>query len=134
VAVIERVWTINERIEKATGSMILLELFLGILVVASFVGIVASWFVGVVNMFRAVANRKEGAPLCPHWYESPFNYLFRPSQLTDRGLSARRLCFYGFVGFFLSIIIYLAAEHIHEGLFNSTTNLPATNKSVLTFV
>jgi hypothetical protein len=55
----------------------------------------------LVNMFRAVANRKEGVPLFPNWYESPFNILFRPSQLTDRGLSARRWCFYGVVGFFI---------------------------------
>jgi hypothetical protein len=44
-------------------------------------------------MFRTVANRKEGVPLFPNWYESPFNIIFRPHQLTERGLIARRRCF-----------------------------------------
>jgi len=61
----------------------------------------ASMMVCFVNMFRAVAHRKDGVPIFPSWYESPFNILFQPSQLTDQGLSARRWCFYGFGGFWI---------------------------------
>jgi hypothetical protein len=60
---------------------------------------VICWFIAAINMFRTVAYRKPGVPLFPHWWESPFNILFRPSQLTARGLEARRWCFYGVVGF-----------------------------------
>jgi hypothetical protein len=65
-------------------------------------------FLVLVNMFRAVANRKEGVPIFPSWYESPFNILFRPHQLTERGLRARRLCLYGFAGFWLFAMLAVA--------------------------
>ena len=67
--------------------------------VAAIFGGFVCWFVVAINMFRTVANRKPGVPLFPNWWESPFNILFRPSQLTETGLSARRWCFYGGVGF-----------------------------------
>ena len=57
------------------------------------------FFVAVINMFRAVANRKPDVPVFPNWWESPFNIIYRPCQLTERGLSARRWYFYGLVGF-----------------------------------
>jgi hypothetical protein len=68
---------------------------------ATFLGIAVSWFVAVINMYRMISNRKEGVPLFPNWYESPGNIIFRPHQLTDRGLAARRWCIYGVVGFFV---------------------------------
>jgi len=57
-------------------------------------------------MLRAVAHRKAGVPIFPNWYESPFNILFRPAQLTERGLAARRWFFYGIAGF---VAFYVAA-------------------------
>jgi hypothetical protein len=57
---------------------------------AAVLGGMASGVVAIVNMFRTVAYRKDGVPLFPHWYVSPFNVVFRPDQLTDRGLAARR--------------------------------------------
>ncbi len=66
--------------------------------VAAVLGGGTCWFVAVINMFRTVANRKPDVPLFPSWWQSPFNILFRPSQLTERGLSARRWCFYALAG------------------------------------
>jgi hypothetical protein len=83
----------------------MLEAVFGTIVAVAFVAAFTFWFIGVVNMFRVVANRKDGVPLFPNWFESPFNILFRPSQLTDRGIIARRKCFYGFIGFILSCAI-----------------------------
>ena len=74
----------------------------GLVVAVAFLCALASWIVALVNMFRTVANRKDGVPLFPSWYQGPFNILIRPSQLTDRGLSARCRCFYGFAGFVIS--------------------------------
>jgi hypothetical protein len=51
---------------------------------AAIFGGFACWFICVINMFRAVQYRKPGVALFPSWYESPFNILFYPSQLTDR--------------------------------------------------
>lgn len=67
--------------------------------VGMFFGAFVCWVIATVNMFQVVANRKEGVPLFPHWWESPFNVVFRPQHLTDRGLAARRRCFYGTIGF-----------------------------------
>jgi hypothetical protein len=68
----------------------------------------ASFVVGMINGFRAMANRKEGVPLFAHWYESPSYIVFRPSRLTDRGLAARRRCFYGFAGFIICGVTAIA--------------------------
>jgi hypothetical protein len=77
------------------------------------------WWIGIMNMFRTVANRKLGVPLFPHWWESPFNILFRPWQLTDRGLDARRKCFLGMLGFVafcvLSVIVGIVVK-VEDGL------------------
>ena len=71
--------------------------------VVDFIGAIlggfVSRFIALINMFRAVAYRKPDVSLFPHWWESPFNPLFRPAQLTDRGLATRRWCFYGVIGF-----------------------------------
>ena len=60
---------------------------------------VACWALAIVNMFRMVRHRKPGVPLFPNAWESPFNIMFRPGNLTDRGLRARKLTFLGTVGF-----------------------------------
>jgi hypothetical protein len=80
-----------------------------IVIAVAFVAAIGCWFVGVVNMFRAVANRKEGVPLFQSWLGNPFNILFQPALLTERGLTARRRCFYGLVGFVISCAIAGAA-------------------------
>jgi hypothetical protein len=98
----------------------MLEAIIGTIVAAAFIGAIASWFIAVVNVFRTVANRREGVPLFPIWFESPFNILFRPAQLTDRGLIARRRCFYGVIGFVLSILIVCIAAYLQENLLNPT--------------
>lgn len=55
----------------------------------------------LINAFRAIAYRKEDVPLFPHWWESPFFILFRPEQLTDRGLIARHRFFMGIIGYLI---------------------------------
>jgi hypothetical protein len=47
----------------------------------------------VYNMFRAALNRKPGVPFFPSAFESPFNILFVPSDLTPAGLRYRRRTF-----------------------------------------
>jgi uncharacterized membrane protein YeaQ/YmgE (transglycosylase-associated protein family) len=58
-----------------------------------------SFLTGMVNAFVIVANRKEGVSLFPNWYSSPFEIIYRPAGLTERGLLARRRCIYGIIGF-----------------------------------
>lgn len=59
------------------------------------------WLTAVVNMCLAVKYRKPDLPLFPDgMFGNPFNILFRPRDLTDRGLLARRRCFLGVAGFF----------------------------------
>jgi hypothetical protein len=63
-------------------------------------GGIVCWFVSVVDIFRAVASRKEGVPLFAG-FGGPFSVLFRPQDLTERGLAARRWVAFGFIGFFV---------------------------------
>jgi hypothetical protein len=86
----------------------------------SVIGFVAGWFLVMINMFRVVANRKEGAPLFPNWYEGPFNYICRPSQLTERGLAARRWYFYGVASMVLSAILAAITSYVYQTFFNPT--------------
>lgn len=67
---------------------------------------IACGLVSLINLFRFAANRKPGAPLFPKWYSGPFSYVYRPADLTARGLAARRLYFYGLGGF---VVCFLAA-------------------------
>jgi hypothetical protein len=80
----------------------------GILCFIAVVGVFVCWLVGMINMFRAVCYCKEGVPLFRHWYGSPFNILFRPDDLTDQGLAARRWFFRGFAGFILCVLAAVA--------------------------
>ena len=72
---------------------------------ALFLAAFASWVIVLVNMFRMVANRKPGVPLFPGGLQSPFNIVFRPHQLTEAGLRARRLCLWGTLGLVLSMAL-----------------------------
>ena len=74
--------------------------FLGAITVA-----ILCWFVAVINMFRTVAHRKPGIPLFSHWLDNPFNLMLRPGQLTERGVTARRWCMYGVVGFLFCFVL-----------------------------
>jgi hypothetical protein len=76
-------------------------------VVAAFVGTFVCWFIALINMFRTLAHRKPGVAIWPHWWESPFNILFRPEELTARGLVARRWCFFGVAGFLACFVLFL---------------------------
>ena len=60
------------------------------------IGIV-SFVVMVVNIYRAAANHKESQEVIAN-----LNLIFTPSELTDRGLAARRWCIWGLAGFVLS--------------------------------
>jgi hypothetical protein len=53
---------------------------------------------------RATMHRKPGVPYWPGNLESPNNILFRPHQLTEVGLRARRLCFI-WLGVFLGTLL-----------------------------
>lgn len=56
--------------------------------------------VATINMFRALANRRDGAPLTSS-DRSLFSVLFWPAQFTQHGLDARRWVIYGFIGFWV---------------------------------
>src|SRR5947208_2891465 len=53
-------------------------------------------FGGVISYFyfatQATLNRKPGVPYFPGNWQSPTTILFRPEQLTEAGLRARRRC------------------------------------------
>lgn len=77
----------------------------------------ASLLFSLVNMFRTVANRKEGVPLFPRPFFSPWMLIYQPSLLTERGLAARRSVFYGvaifIVCWFAALIVGLATGVAH---------------------
>jgi hypothetical protein len=59
-------------------------------------------------MFLTVKYRKPEVPLFPHgMLYSPFNILFRPSKLTEKGLRARKRCVLGFAGFFTCVALVI---------------------------
>jgi hypothetical protein len=70
------------------------------------------WLTMVVSMFQVVAQRQPGLPVWPNAWESPFNWLFRPSQLTPAGLRSRKRCFAAAVGFVVcvALCVLTAAE------------------------
>lgn len=75
---------------------------------AAIIGIIAC-AATVCFMFATVSNRKEGVPLFPRVWLSPFNVLFMPSRLNPRGLRYRRLTLISatfFVG--LLMLVFLA--------------------------
>ncbi|MCE9546572.1 MAG: hypothetical protein K8T25_13780 [Planctomycetia bacterium] len=76
-------------------------------VMTTTVGVFAFGTMAVMNMFRTTHHRKEGVPLYPR-LGSRFNLLFRPSQLTDRGLAARKKVLYATVGMVLCLVAELA--------------------------
>ncbi len=53
----------------------------------------------VIHMVLVMVHRKPGCRLFPSWYESPFNYLFKPRSLTDQGLRSRRRVLLNLIGF-----------------------------------
>ena len=61
---------------------------------------VATAFVNMILMSR---RRKPGVPYMRHLMDSPYNIMFRPEDLTDSGLRARRRIFWAIVGFCLCI-------------------------------
>jgi hypothetical protein len=65
-------------------TLIVLPLFLLL-----FASVVLSMYYGT----KATLNRKPGVPYFPGGGERPGNVLFRPTQLTDKGLKARKLSF-----------------------------------------
>ena len=88
----------------------------------------------VINMFRTVANRRPEIPLFRSWWESPFNILFQPSLLTERGLSARRWCFYGLLGFLGFSLLGALLSFLAPALMNdlSSRAWPIVETNVLT--
>jgi len=67
-------------------------------------GAAACWLISMVNMLRMVVHRKPSVPLFRSWWASPFNIMFRPCDLTEKGLRARKLIFVGAVGFFVCLL------------------------------
>jgi hypothetical protein len=79
-------------------------------------GCAVFWFMAAINMFRMVRHRKPGVPLFPNWFESPFNIVFRPLDLTDVGLKARRKVLIGFCGFLACWAVAFAAATLAKVL------------------
>ncbi len=62
----------------------------GVVVPLSIMLVLCISFVQIVRyLFKMSLNRKPGVPFTDG-YQSPFNIIFRPHQLTEAGLEARR--------------------------------------------
>jgi hypothetical protein len=68
----------------------------------------ASFLTGMIFMFRANANRNEGAP-----GSMSFEGVLNPDKLTERGLVARRYCYYGLaVGLFCAVMVVILSKFV----------------------
>ena len=68
-------------------------------------GATACWLISAVNMHRMVVHRKPGVPMYRRLWANPFNIMFRPGDLTEKGLRARNLILVGAVGFFVCVLL-----------------------------
>jgi len=87
----------------------MLEALASLVFAAACMGGIASCFVATINLYRTVANRKDGVPLFQNWWDAPTNIIYYPHLLTERGLAARRKCFRGVGGFLLCCAIAAGA-------------------------
>jgi hypothetical protein len=84
----------------------LLEAFMSDYFFLAAIGFLAFTFVNLVLM---TLRRKPGVPYMRGLLDSPNNIIFRPWDLTDSGLRARRRVFVGLLGFAVSLAIAIAA-------------------------
>ena len=82
----------------------MLKTIVGAIAGAAFFGVFVSWLIMTINMIRVTGHIKEGVTI----YGRKTNVLFRPHELTDRGLAVRRWFFYGLIGFFACLLIGFA--------------------------
>ena len=68
---------------------------------------IALVFLTMVNAVMMVRYRKPGVPRAYSGY-SAFNIIFRPGDLTERGLRARRRVIVGVVGWLVCFVLFLA--------------------------
>ncbi len=54
------------------------------------------------HMVRMTLNRKPGVPYFPGSFQTPYNIIFHPEQLTERGLQSRRRVVYGVLGMLIA--------------------------------
>jgi hypothetical protein len=66
---------------------------------------------------QATVNRKPGVPYFPGRWGSPNNILFRPHQLSDVGLRARRRCFICLVCFAVAFAFGLLLAIWHRSYY-----------------
>lgn len=84
------------------------HLFFGcalILLVIAFVAIVVSGFGMAVASIQVARNTKAGTSVLKHLFGSPFNVIFRPQFLSEKGLIARRRLFRWFGLFLLAGVV-----------------------------
>lgn len=74
-------------------------------VVAAVVAVV-SWFIVTINMIRVAFHIKEGVVICGR----KTNVMFRPHQLTERGLAIRRQFFLALIGLVASVATIYACD------------------------
>jgi hypothetical protein len=67
----------------------------------------------VIHAILVVQHRKPGCPPFPTWYQSPFNYLFKPDSLTEQGLHSRRRVLVNLVGFVAAWAIGIAIAVVY---------------------
>ena len=63
---------------------------------------------------KATRNRQPGVPYFPGNFQSPFNILFRPGQLTDAGKLARRNCLISLGVFLIGLVAFLLIGVLHN--------------------
>jgi hypothetical protein len=69
------------------------------------IAVLASAISTVVSCILTTLNRKPGVPYFPGDGENPNNIIFRPHQLTEAGLKARRWCLISIAVFMATILI-----------------------------
>ena len=65
--------------------------------------LLGSLAITVISATIATLNRKPGVPYFPGGFEKPTNILFRPHQLNEIGLQARKICFASLACFLVSL-------------------------------
>ena len=66
------------------------------------------WLLIAVNAILMIRRRKSGVPLMRSMLGSPANIIFRPEDLTEDGLRARRRTIWACVGLVASIALSIA--------------------------
>jgi hypothetical protein len=90
----------------------IVKIVVGLIAGVGVAGLLASLSLMAFHLFRMVTNRKDGVPFIATMFEGPLGIIFRPEQLTERGLAARRLSLVAMKWSFLFLLLLAVAAMI----------------------